>query len=514
MIKKFFSSRFFIFFIVTFVCIFTYTQTTSLRLTSANFGNDGGDFLAAILTKGIPHPTGYPTYTVLGILFQKIPFGDEYFRVAMLSWLPAALSAGLLYLWLLEFLRDKPKQIASICAILGSLVWGFLPFIWSQAIIIEVHGLQALFLVLSIGWIWLLLNHHNHKRPVCLLILAFNYGLSLGNHITIFFTLPIIFASFIQARKNQLPIKTLFLQIFLVILGSSIYLYLPLRAAHFPPINWGNPQSWEGFIWVISGGPYQNLLTGVSPSQVFTRISALAGILINQFGVIGVIFAVIGVFHYQHKSKIFSFGLIYLFFISSIFAILYATDDSITYLLSAFLVFTLWIVFALELLLTFDHRNLPIGKILVVIYLIFFIAKLPATVREIYPRSKTQPADYAENALKQIPENAILLTTSDPDSFPLWYYHFGLGWRDDLRIIVLPLTQFRWYQETLSQIYTDLNYPSFIQQFSNNNQNWGEAIPSLNPDRIVCRSNVDKFEMNLILVNCSNNMKFQFSIAD
>jgi len=514
MVKRVFSSRYFIIFFVTSVCIIAYTQTTSFRLTLANFGNDGGDFLAAILTKGIPHPTGYPTYTVLGIIFQQLPFGDAYFRVAMLSWLPAAISAGLLSLWILEFLRDKPNHIATICAITGGLVWGFLPFLWSQAVIIEVHGLQALFLVLSIWWIWLLLNHHNLTGKISLFILAFIYGLSMGNHITILFTLPIIIASFIQARKNQFPFKILFLQIFLVFLGSLIYLYLPLMAAHFPPINWGNPQSWEGFIWVISGGPYQNLLTEVSLSQVFSRISALAGILINQFGVIGVILAVIGVFHYQHKSKVFSFGLIYLFFVSSIFAILYATDDSITYLLSAFLVFTLWIIFALELLLPFVYKNIPLGKLIIAIYLIFFIANLPVTFREIYPRNQTQPADYAENLLTQLPKNSIVLTSSDPDSFPLWYYHYGLGWRNDLRIIVLPLTQYRWYQETVINTYDDLYYPPLIDQFENNNQNWGETIPSMNKDRTICRSTIEKSENPTIIVDCTNNLTFQFSLAE
>ena len=57
-----------------------YLLSASTRLTWANYGNDGGDFLAAILTGGIPHPTGYPSYMLLGILFQQIPIGDPYFR--------------------------------------------------------------------------------------------------------------------------------------------------------------------------------------------------------------------------------------------------------------------------------------------------------------------------------------------------------------------------------------------------------------------------------------------------
>lgn len=515
MIKRILSSNLFIFSSVSIAFALLYLLTTSLRLTWANFGNDGGDFLAAILTAGIPHPTGYPTYTVLGILFQQVPVGDEYSRVVMLSWLPAALSAGLLSLWILDFMKSNPKTTAIMCAVFGGLIWGLLPFLWSQAVIVEVHGLQALFLVLSIWWVWLLLNYHpQSKSRYYFYPMAFLYGLAIGNHITILFTLPIIVFSLFHAFKKQLPLKSLFYQIFAFILGSMIYLYLPLRAVNYPPINWGNPQTWEGFFWMVSGGAYQNLLAGVSLPQFFTRISALASILLNQFGVIGIIFGVIGAVNYQHKSKIFSVGLLYLILISSLFAILYATDDSINYLLTAFLVFTLWIVFAIELILPLTYKNIPLGKILIIIFFIFFLVRIPSNFKDINPRNQTQPADYAENLLTNLPEDSILLTSSDPDTFPVWYYHFGLGWREDLRIIVLPLTQYQWYQETLTHTYPDITYPPMISQFSNNNQNWGEAIPLLNQNRIICRSTITKPEDNLISVQCSDNQNFQFPIAD
>ena len=139
-------------------CGLFYLFTVSQRLTWANFGNDGGDFLAAILTAGIPHPTGYPTFTVLGILLQKVPIGDPYFRVALLSWLPAAIGAGLFSLWVKDVLAKKPKAIAIPTALLTGLAWGLMPFLWSQAVIVEVHGLQSLFLVLVLWWFWILLK--------------------------------------------------------------------------------------------------------------------------------------------------------------------------------------------------------------------------------------------------------------------------------------------------------------------------------------------------------------------
>jgi hypothetical protein len=309
--KKIINSQAFIFLSVTFTTGLFYLFTVSKRLTWANLGNDGGDFLTAILTVGIPHPTGYPTYTVLGMLLQKIPVGDPYLRLAMLSWLPAAIGAGLLALWVSDVLDEKSKSISTTTALFTGLVWGLMPFLWSQAVIIEVHGLQSLFLVLALWWAWILLNDARKTvKPGYFFLLSFCFGLALGNHITIVLFLPVIsFALWIAYRKG-LERLVFFGQFFAFVLGIMIYLYLPIAASHYPPINWGNPQSWEGFWWVITGNPYQNLVAATSVAQFFTRISALAGLLLEQFGYPGIFLGVIGAVQYKHQSKLLPMSLL------------------------------------------------------------------------------------------------------------------------------------------------------------------------------------------------------------
>ena len=73
------------------------------RLTWSNFGGDSGDFLAAVRTGGIPHPSGYPTYVLLARVFQSLPLSTPYWRGALFSALSAALAAGLLCLWTAQF---------------------------------------------------------------------------------------------------------------------------------------------------------------------------------------------------------------------------------------------------------------------------------------------------------------------------------------------------------------------------------------------------------------------------
>jgi hypothetical protein len=513
--KKILSSHAFLFLAVSLTTGLFYLFTVSQRLTWANFGNDGGDFLSAILTGGIPHPTGYPTYTFLGILFQKIPVGDPYFRATMLSWLPAAIGAGLLALLIKKLLSDKLPSISTPTALLSGLVWGWMPFLWSQAVIIEVHGLQSLFLVLALWWIWILLHGQQRKvKTSSFILLSFCFGLAIGNHITILLFLPAILFALWIACKNGMSRHTVFGQLLAVGLGTLVYLYLPLRAAHYPPINWGNPQSWQGFWWVISGNPYQKLVAATSISQIFTRISALAGLLIQQFGYLGVILGVIGAVQYKHQNRNLPVILVYLFIAFSFFAILYGTDDSITYLLAPFLVFVIWIGLGIANMIPFTWRKIPVGYALLAIYSITVIAAIPGTIQTINPHQQTQPADYAEYLMEHLPENSILLTSEDRDSFPVWYYHFGLQLRPDLAVIVLPLSQFRWYQETLSHIYPGINFPDLISQTSNKSSAWGERVPELNPDRPVCRSTIQKATGNSIYVLCSNGQNYNFVISE
>ncbi len=514
--KKFFFSNLFTFFLISITTGIFYFYTASRQLTFANFGNDGGDFLAAILTGGIPHPTGYPTYTILGILFQKLPVGDPYFRGVMLSWIPASIGAGLLSIFVRHFLDEKIKKVQAITiSLMTGLIWGFIPFLWSQAVIVEVHGLQSLFLVLMLWYSWVLLDKpHSNQNPYLLVFFAFCFGLAAGNHITILFFLPVIVYGIYKTIRRGNPLKWVLFQILAFMLGCLIYLYLPIRAATYPPINWGNPQTMEGFWWVISGSPYQNLVTDITFSQALSRISALAGLLMEQFGIPGILVGVLGAVQYKHKNKAFPVSLLVLFLVYAIFSILYGTDDSLAYLLASYLVFTVWIMTGLSLLISYQLKNYPVGVYLAIVYIIFILISIPNTIQKIDPRDQNQPAVYAEEFLEAVPENVIVLTSSDPDSFPLWYYHYGLGLRPDIKVVVLPLTQFKWYQETMLYTYPELEFPTVITQTTNKSQSWGEKIPGLNPQYPVCRSKLVLEPQKIIEITCSSGENFHYNIAE
>jgi hypothetical protein len=118
-------------------------------------------------------------------------------------------------------------------------------------------------------------------------------------------------------------------------------------------------------------------------------------------------------------------------------------------------------------------------------------------MREMNPRAHPDAGAYAARALREAPPGAILLTTSDLDTFPLWYLHFGLRQRPDVRVIVLPLTQFPWYRDTIRHSYNDLILPA-----DDLNNQWGQQLPGLNPLRPVCRTRVEFETPPTILFHC------------
>jgi len=479
-----------------------YLSIAATRLTDANFGSDGGDFLAAVLTRGTPHPTGYPTYVLLGILFQSLPFSTPVFRGVLESLLPAALGAGLLTGWMVFLLGSKAASRLCAAAVAG-IAWGVTPLLFSQAVIVEVHGLQSLIGVLILWWVTLNLQPAPSSHTKWILGLSFLAGLGFGNHVMGLLFTPVILFAWIYFMRHRGSWKLVLAQVALMLAGMLVYLYLPLRAQVFPPINWGNPQSWSGFIWEISGDPYRGLLFSTQATVLWERIRSVFSLLMDQFGAIGLVAGVLGIIQYSFSTRWIRWILVWIFVVYFAFAIGYDTLDSVDYLLPAIMVFAIWVGSSIPVLWGVQWRRIPLGLILVGVLAISIGLRIPGTITRVDPRLHDQPARYAEQFLKDAPPRAIVYTTTDGDTFPLWYYHFGLHERPDLRVVALPLTQFVWYQQTLTHNYQDLTYPTLYSE-DLPNVDWGQQIADLNPDRPVCHSQLSAETETGIAYQCTN----------
>lgn len=191
---------------VTFLITLTgYTLTLAPTVTM----EDSGELATAGTFLGIPHPPGYPLWTMISWIFTKL-FSFVTFRgqpnpawgIAFSSAFFGALASALTALLVCRSGRDfigrssrasaavSPRTLKLFCWVGGvssSLVFAFTSINWSQSVIVEIYALNAFFLMLlmTLAYMWI-------RRPSAklLIILSFVFGLSLTNYQALLLMLP------------------------------------------------------------------------------------------------------------------------------------------------------------------------------------------------------------------------------------------------------------------------------------------------------------------------------------
>ncbi len=352
-------------------------------LTWANFGSDGGDLITAAAIGGIAHPTGYPSYLLLARLFQFLPVGSLAFRTSLMSALATTSAAVLVYILVTRSLSPSNSHQYWVAGLASGIAFGLAPLVWSQAVIAEVYALHSLFVALIL---FLSVNspssHFTQKRQDCLLGLTF--GLAMGNHLTTLLLLPVMLFTTIL-RKQYTPNKhwlnnwqidghSVLRRIIWSGIGLSVYFTLPLRAMSHPAVNWGNPVTLDGFFWLVSGKLYQGLLLNLNLSSILERSRYVVSLLLAQFGIIGLLFSLIGLILFFKPNRL-NFCMLWIMIGSIAFAIGYATTDAFLYLIPAFLCFAIWIGFGLAGLMDASSKykfnlGLLAGSIIIFVLLI------------------------------------------------------------------------------------------------------------------------------------------------
>src|SRR5205085_3355083 len=138
---------------------YIYTLAPDLTL------QDSGELATGSFYAGVPHPPGYPVWTIYTWFFTRIiPFSNVAFRVGISSAFAGALACGLITLMvsrgssmfiesIAEFKGIERRVENWICLVSGlvaGLLMAFNAFMWSQSIIVEVYSLTSLTLALVV----------------------------------------------------------------------------------------------------------------------------------------------------------------------------------------------------------------------------------------------------------------------------------------------------------------------------------------------------------------------------
>ena len=468
-----------------------YLTTLAPSITWRHDGADGGDLITAAYTLGIPHPTGYPLYVLLAKLFTFLPWGGIAYRVNLMSAFFAAATVSLVCFAsstllaptvetgegpvLSEAERWSDGIATQVASVTAALAFAFSPVFWSQAIIAEVYTLNAFFVALMIY----LLSHYARTRtlpssPRLFYSLAFFCGLSLGNHLSMLLLLPAgFFLDLRGAFRRFLKPKTLVAAFAFLLLGLSVYLYLPLRAAQHPPINWGDPHTGPGFTWLVSARLYRRFVFALPWKYIPARVSAWSALLVQQFGWWGLSLVLIGLWFWWSEDRTFCVFSAIFVVINSIYAISYNTTDSYIYLIPSFLVMALWLgkgvhcaLVVFRTFLPFDYaqnRGRIVRTVCILILCAFLLLPLVSLVGNygaLDLSSDHTASKYGTEVLSTLAANAIILTDTDPHTFALWYFRYVEGVRPDVAILNTTLLHYDWYRESVRWLYPHLAIPS------------------------------------------------------
>jgi hypothetical protein len=463
-----------------------YARTLAPGVTWANDGADSGDLVTAAATLGVAHPTGYPTYLLLARLFMLIPVGDLALRATLLS-ATAATLAALCVALIVHELSGEGGWRAALAGGAAALALGTAPVFWAQAVVAEVYSLNALFVALI-----LFFTLEAVTRPLVVSgrrarAQARVGGLALGNHVTILLLAAIWLIAAVARAPRELRARVLLEGMAWAGLGLLVYLYLPLRARAHPPVNWGDPQDWAGIWWVVSGQPYRALAFSLPASFVGGRVEAWAGLLLRQFGVAGIALGFAGLLYGARDARLFVGITAVVAAATSVFALAYNTGDSYAYLIPAYLVFAIWIGLgaaeALRLLAQWRAVAAVAGGVALAALLAW---RAVAVMPEVDASGDRRAIMFADAVTAAAPPGALVLTSSDLDTFPLWYVHYALGARPDLAVVVDPLLGFDWYRRNLRAVYPALVVPEVDAG------SWSDTLIAANPARPVCRTNAEE----------------------
>lgn len=456
-----------------FSLLIIYGLTLAPGLTWANRGADGGDLIAAAATGGVPHPTGYPVYLWLARAFQFLPIGSLAFRTNLLSALAAACASLLVYGLVTRSLPSRNR----LAGLVSAYAFGLSPLLWSQAVITEVYALHAFFVAL----ILYLSTVPPRLTPKQLDgALGLTFGLSLGNHVTTILLLPVILFSAVSHRdaRWQLDIRSLLRRFAWLGAGLLAYLTLPLRATSHPPVNWGNPVTLKNFGWLVTGRLYQDEVLALTLPSLWERIRAAATLLLDQFGILGLVVSLLGLILFFRPSPLVR-NTLWTMAAFSVFAIGYATDDSFVYLISPVLCFAVWIGIGADGLagmLARRSQKLAWAAGLAFLLVLFVLAW--GHWPQVDASRDARAEQFGELVMAQMPADTLVFVSGDQAIFSLWYFHYALHQRADLAVIAADLLPFDWYQDTLKSTYPSLVVPGPFP--------FPETILFANPGRPIC----------------------------
>ena len=469
---------------------------------------DTSEYIAAAYVVGLPHPPGNPLFVLLGRVFAILPLGglSVAVKINILAALTSAIAAGMWFLVaervLVSWLPERWQRIVGgvVATVIGATAFT----VWNQSVVNEKVYTVSLMGLAIISWLTVRWSDDPEGPGAdrTLILIAYLLGLGNANHMMGLLAAPAVVVAVLVRRPDTLlrwRLLVVLLGVFL--LGNTPFLTQPIRAAHFPPINEGEPTTWSAFWYNFNRGQY-------GKPSVFDRQVPFVGQLgmywlyfswqwfrdmTGQWqrlqSVLAASFMILGLMggwvHYKRDRR--SFWYFGTFMLTLTLLLIWYLNfkyghsqclnmgnapgvpcevrDRDYFFIVSFSAWGVWaglgLVYVWESIAAmFGSQSVKVGKdflqlpkrrswifaswVLVLAFIPLF-ANWTAASRA----GQTDTRDFAHDLLDSVEPYGVLVTVGDNDTFPLWYAQEVEGIRRDVVVANTSLLNTDWYVRQL-----------------------------------------------------------------
>jgi Protein of unknown function (DUF2723) len=428
---------------------------------------DTGEFQTVLPIMGTAHPTGYPTYVLLGFVLNAVltPLGEPAFRVNAMSLLAVAGAAALA----VELVRRLTGSV--VLGVGTGLGLALTPFVWQNATRADPHPLHlffvALLLVLLVGWeqarraaqasdlstLGAARSGARRSHPDRWLVAAaIVFALSAGNHsLTLLLAPPIaLYVLAVDPGIVRRPRLLATCAVALAVTLAAVYLELPLRAGILrAPLVYAQPDTWDGFWYIALAEQFRGSLSHPLDDLV-GKAGELWALAQTQFGALAVVIP-FGFLATVRRFPRYALLTGAAMLITVLFNAAYSNADINRYYLGPILWAWTWL--AAFGLIVVDavvaawawagrrrHGGLSpvvapaVALAAAVVLLLPTVANLDARRRDADRHTATDAQHWLDTSLPAIAPNAVVVSWWST-STPLWYSEFIDARRTDIVVI-------------------------------------------------------------------------------
>ncbi len=380
-----------------------------LTLCPTVYWYDSAEFAAHAASLGVPHPPGYPLYTLVAHVFTWLP-GEAAWGVNIMSLVFGVIAVVLAF----RIVRLLGGSLQA--AVVGAATLATLRTMWANAVVAEVYTPG---LVMTFGVLWMLLRADESRRPRGLVLAGLVAGLGVGMHMSIAtcglgfawlvwtYGLPQRIHPRVLAEDIGPRIRRSLSSGVAAAGGLLIFVYIPLRKF----------ERWDLEEWVIfrknaTGGAFKRKF--LKDYDLVDRLEFVGDIYVDNLLVVGLVLAAVGLVWLVSQRPRHGVGLLLLGAGNLWWFFNYKVPDLDVFLLPGMVVLSLGVGLAADALThRLQRRHRAAG------HLGWALLVLPATlIRSNYEAvdlsGATEAAEYGRAACAAVPADARVVTFSSP----------------------------------------------------------------------------------------------------